>query len=360
MDTIHVKTQTLIYTIIYGFDDNIINLIKSYNQNPYKILIIEPRKNILDNIYQKLHSLNITNYSIIKKCLTKNIKGQSFIYQNQDSFTIHDSLEQINQIFNLKKEQVFLHSINEIIADYNIKKIDSFIINFDISNIAAIVDSISNIDYIISNIYIKDNLYDKYFSFTNSLLNFTNIKANSENECENEIKFVQLSNKNKDIALPKICMYLIDNANSSETINFVDNNNIEIVSIENEKSIKSKKSKIIMHEWVTHVLKKFFEYEKNVDDKHENFIIFNSDYFKINKKFDLFYKLDLDTFYVNRNFDIIYGSKNTFFILYEFLQSEHFKNLIEMEKNKRKGTFYIFAKNIFYDYLLKNFKVKNI
>lgn len=343
------------YTIIYGFDNNIINFIKDEKN----VILIEPRKNVIDLLLEK--KTLTSNVSFIKKCLCISPKNETIIYEKSpDCFTLNDENEVSNESVdfkNFKKYNVFVTSLLNIILDYNIQNIKSIVINIDISNIYNVIQHIYKFNQIISHIHIKKNIYDLYFEShlqdnKSIIYNFTNTLKDA---------FYKFDHKNLNIELPKIAMYCQDNLIESPNMQkLINQYNITPLTIDLSYNIHSgKKSKVIIHEWIKIALKKFFELEKNNNEnKYEIFFIFNSNYLIKNFTFPILYPVKNEVLYINKEYDIIYGSKNCMFMLYEILDSDYFLDFIELEKKKRKNLFYIFSKNIFYDYISKIFVLK--
>lgn len=357
------------YIIIYGYDDNIFNFINETD----KIILIEPRKNILDSLH-KTPIVNYKNIIVIRKALL-NVVKHNILYINKDNnnCTINDNIEESfdekSLNYNYKKESIFGTSLKNILSDHEIININLLIINIHISNIFNVLASIVNYNQIISKIMIKSNIYSDFFSSNNTNTNTNlvfkeNLFLNFVNQNITEAyNYSYFNHKNIDIPLPKICMYL-QNLNTNDIIEtkiklFTKQYNIDIFD-KIEPMIFAKKSKIITYEWILNVLEHFFNCEKNQDYKHDIFFIFNSNYFNSHDTFPIIYPIENDILYVNKENDIIYASKSCMFMLYEILKSDYFNEYINTIKQKRKTTFYLFAKKAFYDYLEKIFMIKNI
>lgn len=363
-EQITIKSKSFI--IVYGFDDNIFNFI----ENNTTIILIEPRKHIIDylnnigGIKTLLSTKNLNqNIILIKKCLTINAnQNEMIIYENSlNNFIINDSLiNEIDQDLKFyKKHNVFVTSLKNIISHYDIQNIKSIVINLNISNIYNVLQDIINYNQLISNIYINNEIYFDYFKqhLNKSkciLNNFIKLDSNST-------LFYHFEHKNLNITLPNIAMYCQDNNIHSQDIqNLIKQYNITSIHVDLPYNINtSKKSKIIIYEWLNNVLHTFFTSEKtNTEKKHEIFFIFNQKYLEKNKIFPILYPLQNDILYINKEYDIIYGSKNCMYMLYEVLNSDYFIDFINAEKTKRKNLFYIFAKNVFYNYISKIFVLK--
>lgn len=356
------------FTIIYGFDDNIYKFI----ENNTNIILIEPRKHILDyfNNIGGVKKIN-SNIILIKKCLAVNLNQiEKIIYENtlNNNFIIDDKLDTFEQnilqedLKMYKKHNVFITSLKTIITNYNIQNIKSIVINFNISNIFNVLHDIINYNQIISHIFINNTTYLDYFKDNVNkekciLHNFT--KCNSD-KLDNSDLFYHFEHKNLNITLPNIAMYCQDNNIESQNMkNFIKQYCITPINVDLSYNIHSvKKSKTIMYEWLKDVLDTFFTIEKKNEKKHEIFFIFNHKYLENNNVFPILYPLQNDILYINKEYDIIYGSKNCMYMLYEVLNSDYFLDYMNNEKLKRKNLFYIFAKNIFYNYISKIFIIK--
>lgn len=355
--------------IIYGYkkgclDD--IDISKSL------IILIEPRTDRIDEI-QNTPSDNII---LIKKVLVKTNKlEETILYHDKDRdyYFIKDNGLVINgtNLFNVKKYKVYTTSIENIIKDYTVQNIHSFVININIENCSELLQSVESYNHIISRIFINKQITDYHCKI---LQNFY---------CEGEIdlnisNFIVFVHKNLNVKLPKIVVYLCPKSNKrlSEMKLFLQQYKMSLITntLSNDKIIPYPESieyfitdaKLIgsscispklCYENVIEMLDCIFD---QTDLDLDIIIKFNPKYFDSKNTLQIMYPLQDNVLYINKALDIIYGTKNCMFMLYQILKSKYFTDYIEEKMQEKRSLFKIFSKRYFYDYISKIFVIKDI
>ena len=146
--------------IIYGYYEN---CLIAYKDSP--IILIEPRKSIIDNINLSLFK----NIILIKKLLVNTNKLSETIlhydrsldnyWLEKDDLSIYGT-----NCFNTTKQLVYTTSLCNLINQYKIQNIENLVLNININNNNDILESLESFNHIISYIKIKNNFECKLFN----------------------------------------------------------------------------------------------------------------------------------------------------------------------------------------------------
>lgn len=337
--------------IVYGFDKNL------ELDNNITTFLIEPRKIVLDNIKSKLSK----NIDLIPKILiTKNKMSEIILHTYQKKINGTDVIDcyrclEINN--NVKdditisitglqsKQKVYTTSLQNIIFHNNIKKVNKIYWNLNIDNLSECIDTLLPFNNIIDEIVVNDSIEER---------NIINSNLLREYYYNFNLNYI---NKNIDNEVPKIGMFLTEKVLEKNKHAFdllILQYNITIIELTNNNADKQK-SKYI-YENFNNWYKQLFENDLSNFDIIIQFnpnVLENKYTFKINLSCD-----NNKLLYVDKNHDVIYGGKNTFFQMYEVINSEYFKEYIEEIKNtKKEFMFKLFNKRYFYEYLEKSFHI---
>jgi hypothetical protein len=352
--------------IIYGYVDNCLD---DCQDSP--VLLIEPRSNYID----KIRKLDLHNVTLISKVLVeKNINKETLMYYDKESerYWLKD-VDNIKKC-NVKIYNVYCTTIENIIMQYKIQNVKTFILNINIGNFNEILESITPYNHIFSKIIINKSAC--YFNRSNKILNNFYL--------ENDFVF---SHKNLNVDLPKIGMYFLneyDNKDMHELeflmrqykMNIIINKNenekdkiiipypesVKILSQQTTTQQNKKCISKIYYENVIQNLESIFCKQTIDDDSElkvndlEIIIQFNQKYFGSKKTLQIMYPLKDNTIYVNKVYDIMYATKNCMYMLYQILKSTYFSDYITL-KNGKPTLLKIFAKRYFYDYISKIFVI---
>lgn len=314
-------------TIIYGFSDNsfITSLLKQKDT-----ILIEPRKHILDTLQPIAGTL-------IKKGIYKDITETTMHANSSRIYSFNCELKD-----ETRRERVFTTSIYDILLQYPIKEIRSFIFNIEISNLYEILTDLSVFNHIVSRLVFLKNTHIKHPILNNFILS------------DQDETFVTYTDKNINVSLPKIFMYdfgkhLKHNTDAKNM--FTQQYNIREILI--PKLIKNKQ----FHDSVLEILTFFFQTECTGCDI---IVINNNDFFSSKRvMYPIYYPIQEDFIHLLKEFDIIYGGKSTMFLLYQMLLSDDFSEYLDLQVKQRPILRYN-SKRVFYEYIEKIFKVQNI
>lgn len=339
----------MICDIIYGFND-----LKQINMN-LPVILVEPRKNILDKIKGVLPK-NVNLYP--KMIINKNIVSEVFMYtykENNCEYINYTELSNdIKKISHkiVSNERVFTTSLQNLILYNKIKKINNIFWNLNTDNTIECIDTLIPFSYIIQNIQIIKNekpmssgLLQDYFE-KSDICNEDNV---------NIINYTIIPNGN----LNSIPIYLF----LTQSVQEKHKDRFELLQLHyNIKLIQSHNidlccnTKVYFYEKLNNIYKMLFE---KIDTSEFCIIAqFNPNVLEKNYTF----KFNLNCYdkmlYVDKNNDIIYGNKDTFYNLYEVINSDYFKDTMNDIKIKKKEfMFKLFNKRYFYEYISSIFDV---
>ena len=145
--------------IIYGYVEDFIS---SYNDS--QIILIEPRKHIIDQI----NKLKLDNVIVIKKVLVStNSLSETVLYNDKKNgeYWLERGDLSINgtNFFNITKELVYTISLVDLINKYKIQNIQNLVLNIDINN-KEVLKSIEQFNHIISYIKVKTDFKCDFFN----------------------------------------------------------------------------------------------------------------------------------------------------------------------------------------------------
>lgn len=328
------------YTIIYGFDKSVLDIIKN-NEN---VILIEPFTKNIEEItkYQKQF-----NFEIVKKLLIPNTQFAKLnIYETTTSvFTLDKPIS--TKCF-MKNHVVFCCNLESIIEEYDIYHIKNIYINLNISNLKDLFNSWIKFNNLIEKVTLPMNIHKK-------LLNILFFTFYEENILLNEnFDYIHYIHKHLTLKTPKIILYdIYPNIDNLTELNKL---------IKRENLITYDRldldENLFLHEKLLFCLDKIFKIE-NLNEI-DIIIQFNSKYYDVNKFFNINYEIQDTILYINKEYEIIYSTKNCMHMLYEILKSKYFEEYINCEKEKRKKLFKFFYKRTFYEYIQKIFKIVEI
>lgn len=367
--------------IIYGYIEKLDFL---ETQGDCINIIIEPRKQYIDNFYKStFYKSNLQNSNIIfiKKLIGIDKVKECILYCNNktNKYDI-DTTEYLgekldkNEVF---KENVYQTTFREIINTYNIQNIRCLIINIDILNLNKVFSDLIVFNHIISKIKLKNLEYSNNNFFDNFEIQKTTM-TNSYLE-----EYGVFCHKNLNIALPSIAMYFSNFDNFSNNIEkiklLIHQYQIKLIVSENDNSdiykIKSysdcvnnleiykndklnRNNKKPYFEKIVNNLENIFE-KSNIETDSVDIIIQFTPKFLNTKILQIMYPLKDNMLYINKAFDIIYSTKNCMYMLYQILKSKYFTDYIEKKRaNIKPNLFNFFSKNYFYEYISKIFVIK--
>lgn len=352
--------------IIYGYTENCLD-----NIQDSPVLLIEPRPYYID-IIKGITKTN-KNIILISKilCNSKCTSEIPFFYHKQDDYywiiEKEDDLKiKRNNLFDIKKYNVYPTNLIKIITDYSIQNVEKLIVNLNITNISNILDNVLSYNHIISEIIIQKDIQ------TNSkILSYYHSK-----DIDNKIHYIH---KNLNINLPNIGLYFLNNIEQQYKKNvnifvnqykmniilqkYNDNKIIYVPYPDSIQIIESKqiiKQSSIFYDHIITVLDGIFSNnDQNISDKLDIIIQFNPKYFSNTNTLQIMYPIKDNTIYVNKLYDIMYATKNCMFMLYQILKSKYFTDYIKQKRSEKPKLFKIFAKRYFYDYLSKIFVLQD-
>lgn len=345
--------------IIYGYTQECIS---QYNDSI--IILIEPRKNVIDNISK----LKIDNVILIKKVLVcKKSLSETVLYYDKinDNYWLEKDDLAINgtNFFNITKELVYTISLDDLINLYKIQNIKNLVFNIDIANNNLILKSIEQFNHIISYIKLKRDFECDFF---NNFYKENNIYVH----------------KNLKIKLPKIGIYF-NNLNS-----IVDIDRLSLLLNQYRMSLiiteLDTKTNLIEYPESINKLNDLYKKLKNTTKKNtqpfydkiindldiifnkkyiENTVEFNLDIIiqfnaKYNDTLQIMYPLKNNIIYINKMYDIIYASKNCMYMLYQIIKSKYFSDYLDNKKILNPKLFKLMSKRYFYEYIDKIFHLK--
>jgi hypothetical protein len=364
--------------IIYGYKDNCLD---DCQGSP--VLLIEPRSNYID----KIRKLNLP-ITLISKVLVKEIVNQeTSMYYDKENLRYllkeRDNELTINgtNLFNIKRYQVYTTNIENILLQYKIQNVKSFIININIENCNDLLESITPYNHIFSHIIVDECV--KYFNRSSKILtNFYSDEYQDKNQIKNN-SVLCFSHKNLNIELPKIGMYFLNEFYNKDNLlklkflvnqykmNIIINKHETIKQkviipypesvkiLSNNKNVVSAVSKIYYENIIQNLESIFYKRVEDQDEIKINdleiIIQFNQKYFDSKKTLQIMYPLKDNTIYVNKLYDIMYATKNCMYMLYQILKSSYFSDYIESKNQEKPIMFKIFSKRYFYEYVSKIF-----
>lgn len=358
--------------IIYGYTEDCI-----LHYNDSIIILIEPRKNIID----KINKLKLNKVILIKKVLDhKKCFTETVLYHNKinNNYWLESDDLSINgtNCFNITKELVYTISLLDLINKYKIQNIKNLVFNININNNSKLLKSIDEFNHIISYIKLKTDFKSDFFN-------------NFSKEVDKDIVYVH---KNLKIKLPKIGIYFNDinsildidkltlllnqyRMNLIITEKDITTNIIEYPESINELNILYKKTKtnnkkntLIFYDKIISDLDIIFNKEntinENVTESENNvnnldiIIQFNPRYFEVNNTLQIMYPLKNNIIYINKMYDIIYATKNCMYMLYQIIKSKYFSDYLNNKKTLNPKLFKLLSKRYFYEYIDKIFNLK--
>lgn len=372
--------------IIYGYVED---FILSYHD--YPIILIEPRKNIID----KINKLKLDNIIVIKKVLVnKKSLSETVLYNDKinDNYWLRQDDLSINgtNFFNINKELVYTISLVDLINKYKIQNIKNLVLNININNNKEVLKSIEQFNHIISYIKVKADFKCDFFN-------------NFYKESEENANYIVYIHKNLKIKLPKIAIYF-NNLNSildidkltlllnqyqmsliitesditTNIIEYPDSINKLNVMYKKTTTNNNKKQSHFFHDKIINDLDKIFNDNKinkenvinsneliqsnidNIDNINNLDIIiqFNHKYFEVHNTLQIMYPLKNNIIYINKMYDIIYATKNCMYMLYQIIKSKYFSSYLDDKKTVNPKLFKIMSKRYFYEYIEKIFNLK--
>jgi hypothetical protein len=334
------------YNIIYGYNEEYILDNLKNGSNGVKTIVIEPRKEKLDQI-QSIQK-TFPNVITIKKCLVSKTKIYSTLLFNTGTNSYSVPADSNSQSYGISvgaKQEVFATTFSDIMLQYKIGNVTKLVFNINVDNINAVLEKIMDYNQIISSISFNNSLFDS--PPAKSLVNFERVKDQDE--------FTTYDHKNLHIPLPSLCMHVENESLHKLPPDMLQKFDLfkKQYNIHVYKTSYTLKKKIYYYDYICHILKDYFAN----DNDHEIFFLFNSAYLKNNYTFPILYPVKNDTLYVNESFDIFYGSKSCMFMLYQLLTASNFKEFIA---SKKKALLSIFAKKYTMEYLSQVFTLKTI
>jgi hypothetical protein len=377
--------------IIYGYIPNCLD-----NQDS-PVLLIEPRLNYIDLIKKQMTK----NIILIPKILEAE-KSRREITMYYDDKLGEGKEKNLNPMYmmnldnNIKYKRCIAYSINleDIILQYKIQNVTSFIININVDNCNELLNSIIPYNHIFSKIIINNDVgvFNKEvqilakfytnvsnsdtFTFIHKNLNIQLPKigmflfGNLENKNLNNLEFFMhqykiniLINKELSQSVPltfnnqsSMCKnkILISYPESIEILNQNDSLSKENWTIENKNL-----SKIYYENVIQNLDEIFIKKENTLEqmkiDELDIIMQFNDKYFHSKNTLQIMYPLKDNVIYVNKQYDIMYSTKNCMYMLYQIIKSTYFSDYIN---SKNKNLLKIFAKRWFYEYISTIFTIE--
>lgn len=313
------------------------------------IILIEPRKCFIDQIRPMLAL--VPHVILVPKLLTDdNTQKEQTMYlcDTQGVQTYLLNYPTLTDSTIIRKEKCYTTSVCNIIREHKIQVIDQLIINLITDNTKEVLTNACVYDHIISYVHVRtsplvaDNLLD-----TNCFRKDSYIHTTETYNC-----FV---NRNLNVALPKIAMYLTEPVPQDCQFKFdllVAQYNITVLNL----PYLSKKQ--TPYDFTANSLETIFTCYDATPLDFDLFMQFNPRYLNNNDVFKLYFPLKPDIIYLNRPYDIIYTTKNCAHMLYQILKSTYFSDHMSNLERNRKAIFKLFRKQYFYDYISKIFVIK--
>ncbi|NBP00223.1 MAG: hypothetical protein EBU90_08870 [Proteobacteria bacterium] len=312
------------------------------------IILIEPRKNIIDQIKP---ALNVIPHVILipKLLIHDNTPKEQTVYvcdtQGSHTYLVNYPSDTIV----VRKEKCYTTSLCNIIREHKIQVIDKLIINLPVDNTKDILINACVYDHIISHLQVQAS---PFFDETNADFLKPCFRKDTLKTKDNYSQFV---NKNLNVPLPKIAMFLTEPVSESCQSKFdllVAQYNITVLTLPYLTKGEAP------YEFTANSLESIFA-NPTLNGSFDMFMQFNPRYLNNSDVFKLLFPLKPDVIYLNRPYDIIYTTKNGAHMLYQILKSTYFTDhMSDLERN-RKAIFRLFRKQYFYDYISKIFVIKN-
>jgi hypothetical protein len=337
------------YYILYGYNRDIFldiytnQITKQEAQFESVLLLVEPRGNKIEEFKKDFKtSANVILES--KLIVSGKSELSQYLYKKNEVY----SIETIPDYE--KREQVYCINFSKLMDKYNIQNVCNFIITFNLLNISELLKEFFLYHHFISAVQLHNAIK---FDLSNSFI-----------ESSRDQNTVYYTNRNLDIDLPNICLYIIDypdtQINKTKLLQMVKQYDITLLYneelldfeqacelIENN-SIKSKEkfNISILQNNISSIIKKKY---------YDIIVQFNTKYFESKPFFQLMYPLKENVLYINQGLDIIYGTGRTMYKLYDMMYSEEFKEYINLKKQQKGKVYHFFEKRYFYEYLLTQF-----
>lgn len=330
--------------IIYGFTD--VSQLQVENDIP--ILLVEPRKMIIDKIKSQLPK----NVELIPKMLIKqNVMSEVVMYHyldtKRDYYTIHDKNQEESTFVLKSKQKVYTTSLQNLIMSYKIRNIQKIVWNLNTHNIVECLDTLVLFSYFINKIQLLNDIDDSLIEKSQLLIDNFIIHA-----LPTSFEF----NNIHDNSIPRIVMFLTEPVSDKARENFelfkmqYNINVLDDIFVSNQKS--------------GYLYEKFNNCYKSLfcggceDIKAEIVVQFNPRILEKNITFKINLTCDDKIMYIDKNNDLIYANKDTFYYLYEVINSEYFNEYIQKIKStKKEFMFKLFNKRYFYEYIQTVFDV---
>jgi hypothetical protein len=337
------------YYILYGYNREIFldiyttQIIKKEKQFESVLLLVEPRGHKIEEFKKDFKtSANVILES--KLIVSGKLELIQNLYKNNEVYSIEAMTEYE------KKEQVYCINFSKLIENYNIQNICNFIITFNLLNLDDLLKEFFMYQHFVSAVQLRNTIK---FDLLNSFI-----------ESSRDQNTIYYTNRNLDIDLPNICLYIIDypdtQINKTKLLQMVKQyditilNNEELVECESaceliENNLIKSKEKFnisMLQNNISSIIKKKY---------YDVIIQFNTKYFQSKPCFQLMYPLKENVLYINQGLDIIYGTGRTMYKLYDMMYSENFKEYINLKKQQKGKVYHFFEKRYFYEYLLKQF-----
>lgn len=326
--------------ILYGFL-NFVQLVSLASECDH-ILLIEPRKNVLDYLCKNKSKYNNKQIITIPRILSNSHLKEQLLYYTPIPFAYRNKGTKINEFLEniqyytkpmpeliLTSEKGYTMNMDYLVNHYKIQNIKDFIINLDINNVNDILADLMKYNHIVSRIKTKTSVqinldyYDKlphcdYFTYIH---------------------------KNMNIDMPKIIMFT--EPSDDEKLDLILKQYDMDVVYTNNKDTKS----IYLYDHLVCELEQLFTNSK----KYDVILFFNSKYVA-SQVFQLLYPLQDNTLYINKDKDTIYGTWNAMYMLYQILKSMYFQQYIESKKDE--VLYKVLYKKYFYEYISRSFQVR--
>lgn len=346
------------YCILYGYDRDIFLNITTNQQNDNTeheenvIIIVEPRGQYIEQFKKEF---KVSQKVILepKLIISDKLKLSCDLYKKDKLYSI-DYLENYT-----KRENVFCTTFSSLIDKYSIQSISNFIITFHLTDLDTMLKEFFLYHHFINNVQLQKNIR---FNISNG---FVEVKGN-ENENGSSILY---ANRNLDLDLPSICMYIIDypdnSINKPKLLQMIKQYEIELLHndelvpfdeieelVESKEILTKEKFNIRMiPDKIENVIKKKY---------YDIIIQFNTKYFQFKPFFQLLYPLKENVLYIDQGIDIIYGTGKTMYKMYEMMYSQEFKEYMTKKREQKGKVYHFFEKKFYYEYLLSHFQTEVI
>jgi len=359
------------FIIIGVFDHGQINQILNSHTygndsgNNVKIILVEPRKKVIDDIRFALpKSVDLVAKMITDSNTFSEKVLHEYIRMEDNSgciYTTNFQSSKVNDEDVLYKERVYTTSFKNIINEYRIHQIEKIIWNLNMDDWSECLETIAHYNNIIKSVdfnYLLTNFDYKKSQFLNNYFERSTHIPEIHSFVNKKIR--------NNIVCPKILTIFIKNLQEKHTPQFnllKKHYDIEVINDTKTKTLFDSKKKYI-YEKIHETLDNLFTCNENESDDSEVLsnqiiVLFNPDI--LSKNFQIMYPIEDAALYINRDLDLIYSSRNNMFLLYEIIKSESFvEHMDSIKREKKEVMFRIFQKRHFYDYIERNFKVINI